>query len=109
MPPAQKTAWSFDATTGIYTGETVADESPLEPGVFHLPRHSTDVEPPAEVAAGFAAFWRGDHWALEVVPAKDEDLDGIQDMPPGFEAEKTKPVLKKPGYFARLARAVVGK
>lgn len=48
---------SLTARSGLYVGESVADESPLEPGVFLIPRHATEQEPPAEVAAGFAAFW----------------------------------------------------
>lgn len=29
-----------------YTGASIADESPLEPGVYHIPAHATDIEPP---------------------------------------------------------------
>lgn len=29
-----------------YVGSSLADESPLEPGVFLIPAHATDIEPP---------------------------------------------------------------
>jgi hypothetical protein len=29
-----------------FTGISVADESPLEPGVFHIPAYATEIEPP---------------------------------------------------------------
>lgn len=32
---------------GWYTGETIADESPLEPGVFHIPAGCFEDAPPA--------------------------------------------------------------
>ena len=31
---------------GYYVGETVAFESPLEPGIFHIPRGCTETKPP---------------------------------------------------------------
>lgn len=95
----QKKVYSYDGKTGLYVGETVADESPLEPGVFLIPRHATEQEPPSEIAAGFAAFWRGNIWSVEAIPEQDDDLDGLQDAPQGFE-----PVAEKPGVFARIVR-----
>jgi hypothetical protein len=100
----QKKVYSFDGKTGVYSGETLADESPLEPGVFLIPRHATEQQPPMELSEGFAAFWRGDVWSIEQVPDQDEDLDGQQDAPQGFARE-----ADRPGYFVRLVRALVGK
>jgi hypothetical protein len=99
----QKKVFSYDGKTGLYVGESVADESPLEPGVFLIPRHATEQEPPAEVAAGFAAFWRGNKWEVEAVPEQDDNLDGVQDAPQGFEPEP-----EKPGFFRRMVKAVFG-
>lgn len=97
-------AYSFEPHTGIFNGETEADESPLEPGVFHTPAHSTLIAPPAEIAAGLAAFWRGPGlgWMLEPLPELiDEDLDGEPDAPQGFEVKPAKP-----GFFKRMAALV---
>jgi len=95
--------YHFDGKTGLYVGEGVADESPLQPGAFLIPRFATTAEPPAEVAAGYAAFFRGGVWEVEAVPEVDENLDGVQDAPAGFEAE-----TEKPGWFRRLVKAITG-
>lgn len=58
-----KTVYSYDPATGKYTGTTVADESPLEPGVYLLPAHSTETPPP-EVGEHEAALWDGETWSL---------------------------------------------
>lgn len=42
---AGKTVYQTDHF-GWYTGETIADESPLEPGVFHIPAGCFEDAPP---------------------------------------------------------------
>jgi hypothetical protein len=44
------------AENGVYIGPDVAQESPLEPGVFLMPRNSTDVKPP-KAKKGFFIVW----------------------------------------------------
>ncbi|MHB0819840.1 phage tail protein [Stutzerimonas stutzeri] len=56
-------AYQFDAA-GIFRGETTADESPLEPGVYLLPAGCTRVPPPAEVPEGRWPRWNGVAWEL---------------------------------------------
>ena len=56
-----KTVFQTDAG-GVYLGETVADESPLEPGVWLLPAGCVEVAPP-EVGQRQAAVFDGD-WKL---------------------------------------------
>ena len=51
---------------GRFVGTTLADESPLEPGVFLLPGGTVDVEPPV-VPDGKFAHWSG-AWVLEDIP-----------------------------------------
>lgn len=63
-----KTAYQFDAA-GLYQGTTVADESPLEPGVYLLPARCTLTEPPAEFPPGQWPRWNGKAWALVPRPA----------------------------------------
>ena len=48
---------------GIYTGKTVADRSPLEPGVWLIPGGCVEVAPPA-VPDKKAALWDGRKWQL---------------------------------------------
>lgn len=59
----EKTVYSYNPITGEYIGTTVADESPLEPGVYLLPAHSTEVAPP-EGGSHEAALWDGEVWSL---------------------------------------------
>lgn len=94
--------YNYDQKTGLYIGESVADESPLEPGEYLIPAHATSVAPPDEIPMGHALFFRGEQWNVEWVPEVDTDLDGQQDAPQGFAADQ-----QKPGFFRRLM-AVVG-
>lgn len=58
-----KTAYQFDYA-GLLVGTTDADESPLEPGVFHLPARSTLTKPPRRVPADKWPRWTGRKWVL---------------------------------------------
>lgn len=52
---------------GYFVGPTVADESPLEPGVFHIPRGCVDVPPP-QVEEGKVARWTEQGWQFDDMP-----------------------------------------
>ena len=58
--------YHYEPSTGIYLGQTVADESPLEPGVFLIPAFATEIEPP-NTPEGFIAVFNGSVWSLEEV------------------------------------------
>lgn len=49
---------------GHFTGLTVADESPMEPGVWLMPAGTVDALPPGELDAqgGFTPAWPEDKW-----------------------------------------------
>lgn len=51
---------------GYYVGTTFADESPLEPGVYHLPANSIDTLIP-EIPNGKVAKWENG-WIYEDKP-----------------------------------------
>ena len=51
-----QTVYNYDPHTHIYTGESQADESPLEPGVFLIPAHATSQPPPGWIKAEGAAI-----------------------------------------------------
>lgn len=57
--------------SGLFTCEGVADESPLEPGVYLIPAGATVVEPP-ETEDGQLARWDGSNWQIENVPVPVE-------------------------------------
>lgn len=49
------------AENGEYSGQSEALESPLEPGVFLIPRNATESAPP-EVIDGYARVYDGQTW-----------------------------------------------
>ncbi|SDS49245.1 hypothetical protein SAMN05216198_2073 [Halopseudomonas litoralis] len=55
--------YQYDAA-GIYQGQTEADESPLEPGVWLMPARTTAVAPPDDVPEGHRPRWNGVRWDL---------------------------------------------
>jgi hypothetical protein len=56
-------------TGGYFVCLTVADESPLEPGVFLMPAGTVDAPPP-EIPEGQRAKW-ADGWVFEDIPQPD--------------------------------------
>lgn len=53
---------------GLYVDVTEADESPLEPGIFHVPAGATLTPPPDEWPAGKWPRWNGSKWDLVNAP-----------------------------------------
>jgi hypothetical protein len=69
-----KMVWVYEATTGRLIGEYLAQESPLEPGVFIAPTHSTDIEPP-QTTEGMSAIFADGKWdAVVIVSAPDPEM-----------------------------------
>lgn len=52
---------------GYYIGTTVADESPLEPGIYLLPGGCIDAPTPT-VPVGYRAYWNGVAFIMEKLP-----------------------------------------
>jgi len=61
---------------GKFIGESIADSSPLEEGVFLIPAFATDKIPPA-LKVGFDIIWNGTDWVYlaeqKVIPNKPND------------------------------------
>lgn len=55
--------YNYHPVTGEYLGSSTADESPLEPGVFHIPADATELEPPT-IPAGKAAVFSENNWSV---------------------------------------------
>jgi hypothetical protein len=58
-----KTAYCFSPVTGEYSGEEVAQPSPLEPGEYLLPANATFTKPPSGDADEIAV-WSGERWIV---------------------------------------------
>lgn len=83
---ATKTVFQTDPN-GWYVGAVQADESPLEPGVWHIPGGCVELAPPTTIPAGKQPQWTGSAWALNTPPAPvsstsvtDSALAAIQAM-----------------------------
>ena len=63
--PAHKVVYQFDLA-GRYLGETIADASPLETGVYLLPARTTETAPPPRDTwpDGSWPRWNGIEWTL---------------------------------------------
>ncbi len=66
-----KTVSQLDSA-GYFVGLALADESPMEPGVFLLPGGTVDAPAPT-VPQGQRAKWTGKAFALEDIPAPEPE------------------------------------
>ena len=66
--------YHYHPITGEYLGEGIADESPLEKGVFLIPANATGKKPPKH-AEGKATVFKDEweHVEAEIVAEKDID------------------------------------
>lgn len=65
-----KPVYQYDVA-GLFVGQTDADESPLEPGVFLIPARCVEVAPP-EFSGDQCPRWNGAKWELiSVSPTND--------------------------------------
>lgn len=66
-----KPVYQYDLA-GMYVGQTDADESPLEPGVFLIPARCVTVEPP-NFSDGQWPRWNGVEWQLVTVQVANDN------------------------------------
>ena len=64
--------YHYNPDTGIYVGEGVADESPLEPGVWLIPANSVTTAPPNVGEDQFVVFNNG-NWEVNTVPEPEPE------------------------------------
>lgn len=60
--------YNYNASTLEYTGESIADESPLEPGVFLIPAFSTPIKPLPATAGKMRLFVNGSWSKVDIPP-----------------------------------------
>jgi hypothetical protein len=85
---------------GFFVGTTIADESPLEPGVFLIPGGCIEAEPPT-TPAGKRARWTGASWVFEDLPEPEPEPEPEPLTPEQIVAQYTAAVQKRLDDFAR--------
>mgnify|MGYP001559909193 FL=1 len=88
-----KPIYNYDPQTGVFVAEMLADESPLEPGVFLIPANATDVPPPSQ-----AHSWRDGNWIIVPPP--------VVDRAAALAAAKTNGLARISG-FAKSKRGLI--
>ena len=74
-----KIAYQTD-NAGMLVGDTVADESPLEPGVFLVPAGATLTPPPTDCPNGKWPRWNGSEWELVTALADKQPPTAAQKL-----------------------------
>jgi hypothetical protein len=70
--------YNYNPENGYFVGESLADESPLESGVYLIPAHATEIVAP-KATTGKIVVWNGNNWELQDLPKEPEiDLKAIQ-------------------------------
>lgn len=62
----------YHPETGISLGQGTADESPLEPGVWLIPAHATDKQPP-KGGDGEQIVWVEGRWQVLPIPEPEPE------------------------------------
>lgn len=75
----QKTVYQVDAA-GHFIAEAVADESPLEPGIYLLPAGCIETAPPKKWAKNKWPRWNGVKWQLVAKPTMPEQTTPEQKL-----------------------------
>jgi hypothetical protein len=99
---SSKTVYQYDVA-GRYLGETLADESPLEAGVYHLPARTTEQGPPPKDSwpEGRWPRWNGISWLMI------GSTDPLQQPPEDDPLEKLARFLEaNPDVLAVMDRKV---
>lgn len=69
--------YHYHPSTGEFLGQGLADESPLEPGVFLIPANATSQEPPT-LSPGFITVWTGSCWEeIEIIQAEPQPAQTV--------------------------------
>lgn len=70
--------FNYDANNGLLLGESMADQSPLEDGVFLVPANATEIEPLAN-QEGKTIHFEGGQWVYKDIPV---ELPKEEPIPP---------------------------
>ncbi len=90
---------------GYFTGPVIADESPLEPGVYLIPGGAIDVPPPT-VPAGKVALRQGSSWVFVLPPTEPEETPPVAGVPQAVTRFQARAALSRAGLFTTVNAAI---
>ena len=95
--------YNYNPENGYFVGESLADESPLETGVFLIPAHATEIPAP-KATKGKVVVFNGNDWELQDLP-KEPVIDNSV-----YEAKQAArlAILEKIGLTADEAKLLIG-
>jgi len=103
----QKIVSQLDAT-GNFVGATVADESPLEPGVWLFPAGAIDVPPP-NVSEGRSMRWTGQEFVLIPLPEPEPESEPQPPtVPAAVSMRQARLFLLSAGLMPSVEAAIAG-
>ena len=76
---SEKTVYQYNFS-GLYVGTTIADESPLEPGIYLIPANCTETAPPDQWPEDQWPRWTGVQWQLISKPQVQQPLSPEQKL-----------------------------
>jgi hypothetical protein len=85
---------------GYYVGETTADESPLEPGVFLIPAGCIEEPPPPPIEGKLRRYFNGE-WIYEDMPPPELPPDPTT-VDPAVEARARRNALLQASDWTQL-------
>lgn len=87
--------YNYHPDTLIYVGESEADESPLEPGVFLIPAHATDIKPTLKSKEGFDIAFVDGQWVHREIPPEPEPEDPDANTPLDMKAWINRDLIRR--------------
>jgi hypothetical protein len=94
----QKQVCQLDSES-YFVGFTLADESPLEAGVYLLPAGAVDTTAPS-IPEGKKAKWNGS-WVYEDIPKPEPDIEPEEPTPEQIQDQIVRDTQRRLDAFAR--------
>ena len=70
--------YSYDEITKEFIGVCIAYESPLEPGVYHQPAHTTTIAPPENQDIEHKmVIWENNSWKFQDRPPREKTIEEL--------------------------------
>jgi hypothetical protein len=99
--------YNYNPDNGHFVGESFADESPLETGVYLIPAHATEISAPKAIKDK-VVVWNGSNWELQDLPKEPIiDLEAAKAEAKAKATQKAA-LLERLGITEDEARLLLG-